>query len=67
MAETSPERIATTDQLPDDPLQMPPPYWRGSGAVFHIEAALADLVALLHDLVVAAREHKLLCPITSSL
>jgi hypothetical protein len=51
MAEISPERIATTDQLPDDPLQMPPPYWRGSGAVFHIEAALADLVALLHDLV----------------
>jgi hypothetical protein len=51
MAETSPKRILTTDQLPDDPFQMPPPYWRGSGAIFHIEAALADLVALLRDLV----------------
>jgi hypothetical protein len=30
------EKVITVDELPDDPLAMPPPYWRGSGAVFHV-------------------------------
>ena len=41
----------SVDQLPDDPLKMPPPYWRSGGAVFHIEDALLRLGEPLHQLV----------------
>jgi hypothetical protein len=41
------EPILTVDQLPDDPLKMPPPYWRSGGAIFHIQDALEELVVLL--------------------
>ncbi len=51
MGQPENERELTTEQLPDDPLAMPPPYWRGSGAVFHILDALEDLTQLLADLV----------------
>jgi uncharacterized protein YdcH (DUF465 family) len=43
----------STDQLPDDPMTMPPPFWRGSGASFHIEDALKNLIPLLKKLMVA--------------
>lgn len=33
----------TVDALPEDPMQMPPPYWRASGAIFHINSSLHDL------------------------
>lgn len=42
--------VITADQLPDDPLKMPPPYWRSSGAIFHFEEAVADLHCLLNEL-----------------
>ena len=45
------ERSLTVDQFPDDPLKMPPPYWRGGGAIFHIQDALEELVALLQKLI----------------
>lgn len=45
------ERILSVDQLPDDPMKMPPPYWRGSGAIFHISDALQELERLLHQLI----------------
>src|SRR4029434_7338686 len=51
MTEREQERPFTLDQLPDDPLKMPPPYWRGCGAIFHIEDALAQIDYLLHDLI----------------
>lgn len=51
VVENSGGRIETKDQLPVDPLQMPPPHWRGSGAIFHLEAALEDLVEFLRDLI----------------
>jgi len=31
------------DELPDDPLAMPPPYWRSGGAIFHLKHALGEL------------------------
>lgn len=37
--------------LPDDPLKMPPPYWRSGSAIFQILAALADLEEYLSILV----------------
>ena len=40
----------TVDQLPDDPLKMPPPYWRCSGAIFHLNDALEELFDRLFDL-----------------
>lgn len=42
----------TLDQLPDDPLKMPPPYWRSNGAILHILDALQSLSELLRDLVI---------------
>lgn len=44
------KRIVTVDELPDDPLKMPPPYWRGGGAIFHLEYALWALEDLLQQL-----------------
>jgi hypothetical protein len=54
-------RFVSVDDLPDDPLKMPPPYWRGGGASFHIEDALARLAELLHGLIPvhAATDQKL--------
>jgi len=46
-----PERFLSVDQLPDDPMKMPPPYWRGSGAIFHLSDALQELECLLHQLI----------------
>lgn len=43
-------KFVSVDELPDDPLKMPPPYWRSGGASFHVEDALARLVELLHEL-----------------
>lgn len=40
----------STSKLQDDPLQMPPPYWRSSGAVFHLIEAVQDLEKLLQQL-----------------
>jgi hypothetical protein len=44
-------RFVSVDELPDDPLSMPPPYWRCSGAIFHILAALRALSIYLSDLI----------------
>lgn len=41
----------SVDKLPDDPFKMPPPYWRGSGAIFHILDALEELLNLLKKLI----------------
>jgi hypothetical protein len=43
-------RATSVDQLPANPLRMPPPYWRGSGATFQLVDALSVLVELLGDL-----------------
>jgi hypothetical protein len=51
MAERDEDRPLSLDQLPDDPLKMPPPYWRGCGAIFHIEEALEEMDYLLHELI----------------
>jgi hypothetical protein len=45
------ERIVSVDQLPDDPLEMPPPYWRTSGAIFCMLDALESIADLLTELV----------------
>jgi hypothetical protein len=47
---TEEPRFVSVDELPDNPLKMPPPYWRSGGASFHIEDALERLVELLHEL-----------------
>jgi len=47
----SDKELVSVDQLPEDPLRMPPPYWRGSGAIFHILNALSDLESLLEELI----------------
>lgn len=36
--------------LPDDPFNMPPPYWRSSGTIFHIVDALEEICSLLKKL-----------------
>jgi hypothetical protein len=51
MAERDEDQPLTLDQLPDDPLKMPPPYWRSCGAVFHILDSLEALDRLLHELI----------------
>lgn len=43
-------RARSVDQLPADPLRMPPPYWRSSGASFQLTDALSILVELLKGL-----------------
>jgi len=43
--------IQDAGDLPDNPLEMPPPYWRGSSAIFHIACALEDLSQMLNELV----------------
>ena len=43
-------------QLPDDPLKMPPPYWRSAGAIFHVKTSLADILLLLEKLVPLNKE-----------
>ena len=45
------DQTVTLDQLPNDPLLMPPLYWRGSGAIYHILDALIDLPHLLSELI----------------
>ena len=45
-----PTEFTTVDQLPEDPLKMPPPYWRSSGVIFQITSALEDLCKLLRAL-----------------
>ena len=43
-------KARSVDQLPADPLRMPPPYWRSNGASFQLAEALSILVELLKDL-----------------
>jgi hypothetical protein len=43
-------KFVSVDQLPDEPLGMPPPYWRSGGAWFQLEDALNFLVELLYTL-----------------
>jgi hypothetical protein len=54
-------RFVSVDELPDDPLKMPPPYWRTGGASFHIDDALVRVAELLHELIPihAATDEKL--------
>jgi hypothetical protein len=44
------DMVVTLEQIPNDPLSMPPPYWRSSGAIFHLLDSLESLVMLLYDL-----------------
>ena len=32
-------KFVSVDKLPDEPLKMPPPYWRTGGACFQVEEA----------------------------
>lgn len=45
-------KIKSIDQIPDNPLKMPPPYWRSPCAVFHIEESLSNLLTLLDQLII---------------
>jgi len=40
----------TVADLPDNPFDMPPPYWRSSGAIFQLTSALEDLCTSLRAL-----------------
>lgn len=51
MEQSTEKRIVTLDQLPDEPSTMPPPYWRGSGAIFHVIDSLDSLANLLDELI----------------
>lgn len=42
--------FVSVDELPEDPLKMPPPYWRSGGAWFQVEDALERLIEFLHQL-----------------
>lgn len=48
------EPVVTLDQLPDDPLSMPPPYWRDGGGMFHMQVSINQIAyELLPDLISA--------------
>ena len=49
-ADRTEEDIVRVEDLPDDPLAMPPPYWRSSGAIFHVLVALRSISKLLSKL-----------------
>ncbi|MFQ4135754.1 hypothetical protein PGN35_005490 [Nodosilinea sp. PGN35] len=51
MKEEFVEKVVSVDHLPNDPMAMPPPYWRSGGAIFHVIDALEALCELLQDLV----------------
>ena len=55
------EKAIAVDQLPKNPNEMPPPYWRSCGATFHIIEALESIIHLLQKLVLVHEEtdHKL--------
>lgn len=53
------ERIVSVDQLPEDPLAMPPPYWRSSGAVFCLLDAVEPIPGLLTEMVPVLERTKL--------
>lgn len=44
---SSPCEILDVSALPDDPMQMPPPYWRSTGAIFVLSFALQEIARLL--------------------
>jgi hypothetical protein len=44
------DHIVTSDQIPDNPLEMPPPYWRSGSAIYHVINALTELPDFLSDL-----------------
>src|SRR5262245_40788063 len=45
------QKIRDVSQVPEDPFRMPPPYWRSSSAIFHIQESLDALLHLLEQLV----------------
>ena len=45
------KQIVSVNQLPDDPLKMPPPYWRSGSTIFLLEYTLRDLEQLLGQLI----------------
>jgi hypothetical protein len=44
------KEFETLEDLPTDHFKMPPPYWRSSGAIFHIIDALEDFCNSLNEL-----------------
>ncbi|MCR1810462.1 hypothetical protein [Sulfurospirillum sp. hDNRA2] len=44
------EEYKTLSDLPNDPFEMPPPYWRSSGTIFQITDALENLCIYLKKL-----------------
>lgn len=44
------KKLNKMNEIPDDPLLMPPPYWRGSSAIWHINDGLCELVEKLDAL-----------------
>jgi len=49
-SEDQEEEIVRVEDIPEDPLAMPPPYWRSSGAIFHVLAGLRSMVDSLSKL-----------------
>ncbi len=48
--------IVSLDELPDDPLGMPPPYWRSGGGIFHVQASVSEIADKLLPNLVSANE-----------
>jgi len=55
------KKYKSMDELPDSPSSMPPPYWRGSSAIWHIGEGLTEIAEKLQQLQVAydVREKRL--------
>lgn len=50
------DHFVSLDQLPDDPMKMPPPYWRVSGTTFELFDCVESIASrLLPDLVATQR------------
>jgi hypothetical protein len=50
------ERFVSVDQLPDDPLSMPPPYWQSGVGIRIIERSVTEIAEKLLPRLVAAHE-----------
>jgi hypothetical protein len=61
LTEDGKDKFVSVEDLPNNPLEMPPPYWRSTSAVFHVVEALAAIIKHLPHLktVIAKTDKKL--------
>ncbi len=51
-----PAAVVGLDGLSDDPLRMPPPYWRSGGGILHIQRSVSEIATKLLPALIPAEE-----------